>query len=103
MKKIIVATAIACSTLLTSYSQSWGFTLGNGAGFYYGNNNGSGGGHRQRSYQCANVYYNSYAPTYYAPPPVVYYRQPDYIPGAINRTIPYTFNTSYQIRYQNCR
>ena len=67
MKKIFLL--LTTSTLaLTSLAQagSWGFNLGNGAGFYYGNNQ-----------NCAPVYtrnvYVSPAPVYYSRP-VTYYQ-----------------------------
>ena len=39
MKKAILTILIGASTICSSLAgPSWGFTLGNGAGFYYGNN-----------------------------------------------------------------
>jgi hypothetical protein len=61
MKKLVIMSLIAAASLAASaQAQSWGFTLGNGAGFYWG---------KQPS--TTTVYS---APAYIAPAPVYYTR-----------------------------
>lgn len=71
MKKIallITASTLALGTLVQA--GSWGFTLPDGAGFYFGNNQP-----QQRERHCA-PYYSS--PSYVAPAPVYYTRPVTY-------------------------
>lgn len=105
IKNILLAGTATILLGTAAHAQSFGFTLGNGASFAYSHGGGSiglssGGGRR-----CGGgaSYYNPYGPVYYAPAPAAYYRQPVVYPqqGVIVRTIPYTYNTSYQISYPN--
>ena len=69
MKKIallITASTLALGTLVQA--GAWGFTLGDGSGFYYGNN-------QPQQRHCA-PYYSS--PAYVAPAPVYYTRPVTY-------------------------
>ncbi|MFM8765154.1 MAG: hypothetical protein ACKOEZ_10015 [Spartobacteria bacterium] len=79
MKKTILLAAFAVASAATSaQAQSWGFTLGNGAGFYWGN-------------APANRVYS--APAYIAPAPVYYERPVTY----------YQPQTVYMQPYQQMR
>ncbi len=44
MKTLLAVTAIAIATACTSNAGGWGFSLGNGAGFYFGNGNNNNWG-----------------------------------------------------------
>lgn len=59
MKKLILLTTIAAALGTSAQAGSWGFSLGNGAGFFWGNQS------------CGNTYA---APAYVAPAPVYYQR-----------------------------
>lgn len=81
MKKttlLVSAITLALGTL--AHAGSWGFTLGDGSGFYYNNN----------KRQCAPVYT---APVYAAPAPVYYSRPVTY----------YQPQTVYMQPYQQMR
>lgn len=102
--KTLILTGITTTLIsVAAQAQSFGVTLGNGAGFGYSHKGGSvrmhscGDGRRYEQGYC-----NPRGPIYYSEPPVVYYRQPEVVyprQGIIVRTIPYTYNTSYQISY----
>jgi hypothetical protein len=63
MKKLVIISSIAAVSLAASaQAQSWGFTLGNGAGFYYGS----------QPVRTTTTIYSS--PAYIAPAPVYYTR-----------------------------
>jgi hypothetical protein len=99
MKKITLLLTAVALTLATAQADSWGFSLGNGVGFYYGNNS-------QRS---APVYR---APAYVAPAPVYYtrpvtyyqpqtvYMQPYY--KAHSRPVYYSEPVIYRESYRHC-
>ena len=65
MKKLLILVTLATALSASARAQSWGFTLGNGAGFYWGKQG------------CAPVYVAP-APVYYREP-VVVYQQPQTI------------------------
>lgn len=70
IKLLVGGTMILGSTAYAG--PSWGFTLGNGAGFYYGNNNPR---LQPRYYNCPPSYYEARpVPIYHREP--VYYSQP---------------------------
>ena len=62
MKKLLILASITTAFAASAHANSWGFTLGNGAGFYWGKQ------------ACAPAYVVP-APVYYERP-VVVYRQP---------------------------
>lgn len=79
MKKTFLLVCLAAaSSAASAQAQSWGFTLGNGAGFYWGN-------------QPVNRVYS--APAYIAPVPVYYERPVTY----------YQPQTVYMQPYQQMR
>ena len=59
MKKLLILATLTTAFAASAHANSWGFTLGNGAGFYWGN-------------QPRTTVYA--APTYVAPAPVYYER-----------------------------
>ena len=100
---LLLSTAATILFGMTAQAQSWGFTLGNGAGFYFNQQASAGSAVRQ-----SNCGYGGggggYGPVYYAETPVSYFRQPEIAypqQGVIVRTIPYSYNTSYRISYPN--
>ncbi|MCX6966074.1 MAG: hypothetical protein NTW41_12115 [Verrucomicrobia bacterium] len=68
MKKLLILATLTTAFAASAYANSWGFTLGNGSGFYY----------NQGRQACAPVYsvpaYVTPAPVYYSRPTVVYSR-----------------------------
>lgn len=82
MKKTsLIATAITLALGVAAQAGSWGFTLGDGSGFYYNSN---------KKRQCVPVYS---APVYAAPAPVYYTRPVTY----------YQPQTVYMQPYQQMR
>ena len=59
MKKLLILAALTTTFAASAHANSWGFTLGNGAGFYWGN-------------QPRTTVYTT--PAYVAPAPVYYER-----------------------------
>ena len=78
MKTLATLTTIALFSI-TTHAGSWGFTLGNGSGFYYGNQNNHGRSYQQPRNQ---VYYPS--ENVYVTPPV-YIKRDLYQPPVIMR------------------
>jgi hypothetical protein len=79
MKKLLLLTALTTAFAASAHAQSWGFTLGNGAGFYWGK--------------------QACAPVYVAPAPV-YYREPVVYQRPVVYTAP---QTVYMQPYQQMR
>ena len=106
---LILSTAASLLFGASAQAQSWGFTLGNGAGFFFNQQGSSGSVVRQGNCGYGGGYRGGsggggYGPVYYAEVPVVYHRQPEVAypqQGVIVRTVPYTYNTSYRISYPN--
>lgn len=78
MKKLLILATLTMAFAASTHAQSWGFTLGNGAGFYWGN-------------PPVNRVYS--APAYIAPAPVYYERPVTY----------YQPQTVYMQPYQQMR
>lgn len=104
MKKLILTTLAAATLAIASSqnsnAQSWGFTLGNGAGFAYSRNGGGGGGNGgYRNGGSNRGYYNNncgptyIAPQYYVAPYGVTQQQRYNTPGPI--IVP-SYNPSYK-------
>ncbi len=99
MKTLLLTIAIGlASSLITLAGPSWGFTLGNGAGFYYGGNN------QQRN----NGYYSQ--PVYTTPAPRVYYQPQTYYSAPQYYAVPRYYSAPrtiymapyHQHRHNNC-
>jgi len=110
---LLLSTAATLLFGVSAQAQSWGFTLGNGAGFYFNPQGSSGSVVRHGNCGYGGGYgggysggYSSgrYGPVYVAEAPVVYHRQPEALypqQGVIVRTIPYSYNTSHRISHPN--
>jgi hypothetical protein len=101
-KHIIIAISLLMAA--SAQAQSWGFTLGNGAGFFYDRSKSRSGGvtliTSRPVYYAAPQYYYREPVVYRRPcverPRVVYHDHAAYIP----RT-PRTYYTSYEVSYPN--
>ena len=94
MKTLLLTLLIGTVSSLTALAgPSWGFTLGNGAGFQYGGNN------QQRN----NGYCNQ---PVYIPAPRVYYQTQTYYPAPQYYAVPRYYSaprTIYMAPYQQHR
>lgn len=70
MKTLLTILLITATSIASQAGPSWGFTLGNGAGFYYGGNNnrrGNGCYQPQNAYIVGPQYYVAQQPATYYP------------------------------------
>ena len=99
MKALLTLTTIVLISI-SAQAGSWGFTLGNGAGFYYGNQNNCERSYRQPRHQ---VYYPS--ENVYVTPAVYIKRdiyQPPVVMQRVVRNSPYGYSSQQIISRPSC-